>query len=149
VNVGLVVPVAFGVLLVLVGLGLVTGGVAMLRRAGRAPRTRVPVGAVVVHRTSHVRPSSVTFDHPVPGGWLRTRKVEGLPVTGPDGRVAVPGDRITVWADPANPADVRLSAGSSPASMGGVALVLAGVMAAGLGVWFAVTVAVLTARSGG
>lgn len=105
----------------------------------------VALEAVVVHRTSHVRPSRVTFDHPVPGGWVRATRVDGLPVTGADGRTAGPGDRITVWADPRHPADVRLSGGSAASSVGGVLLLLMGVGCVGLALWFA-TMAFVAAR---
>jgi len=128
---------------VVVGAALVAGGVLVLRRNARQPVTRVPVEAVVVHRTSHVRPSSVTFDYPVPGGWLRARRVEGLPATTAEGRVARPGDRITVWVDPRDPVAVRLGAGSSASSMGGVLLLLMGLMFGGGGLWFASVVALM------
>ncbi len=142
-----VVGAGFGLVLALVGVGLAFGGVALVRRTSRAPRERVGVEAVVVHRTSHVRPSSVTFDYPVPGGWQRAKRVEGLPATTPQGRRAQPGDRIVVWVDPHRPGDVRLSPGASPASMGGVALVLAGMMFLGFGLWFVtVTAGVLGGR---
>ncbi|ADG75438.1 hypothetical protein Cfla_2550 [Cellulomonas flavigena DSM 20109] len=141
----LVVPLVFAAFVLLVAVGLLVGGVQLLRRAARTPRTRVPVEAVVVHRTSHRRPASVTFDHAVPGGWMRTTRVEGLPVTVPGGRVAQPGDHITVWAHPQNPADVRLGAGSTPAGPFGVMLVLMGVGATGLALWF-VTMTVMMLR---
>lgn len=139
------VALGFACVVLLVGVGLGVTGALVLRRNARSATTRLRLEAVVVHRTSYVRPSRVTFDHPVPGGWARVTRVEGLPVTGPDGRVAGPGDRIVVWADPRDPSDVRLSAGSAASSVGGVLLLL---MAAGcvvLALWF-VTMAFLAPR---
>ncbi|MCC2335870.1 DUF3592 domain-containing protein [Cellulomonas wangsupingiae] len=137
-----VVAGLFGVGCAVVGLGLGVGGVVVLRRATRLPSTWVAVEAVVVHRTSHVRPASVTFDYPVPGGWLRARRVEGLAVTTGDGRVAGPGDRITVWVDPRAPGAVRLAAGSA-SSVAGVLLLLMGLMLVGLALWFTATALVV------
>ncbi|WP_243882246.1 DUF3592 domain-containing protein [Cellulomonas dongxiuzhuiae] len=143
-TVATVVPLTFACVLFLAGVGLGLGGGALLRRGARTPRTRIPLEAVVVERTSHVRPTRVTFDHPVPGGWVRATRVEGMPVTTADGRTARPGDRITVWADARDPRDVRLAAASAASSMGGVLLLLMGAMLAGLALWFAM--AVLAAR---
>ena len=142
---GLLVLGVVAVGFVATGAAVAVVGAVMLRRNARLPTSRVPVEAVVVHRTSHVRPSSVTFDYPVPGGWLRARRVEGLPVTNGQGRVAQPGDRITVWVDPRDPAAVRLSSGASASSMGGVLLILMGLLLVGGGLWFA-TVSLVVGR---
>ena len=59
---GLLVLGVVAVGFVATGAAVAVVGAVMLRRNARLPTSRVPVEAVVVHRTSHVRPSSVTFD---------------------------------------------------------------------------------------
>ncbi|UZN02140.1 DUF3592 domain-containing protein [Cellulomonas sp. S1-8] len=122
--------------LVAAGAGVAVVGVLLLRRNVRPPSPWVEVGAVVVERTAYVRPSSVTFDYPVPGGWLRARRVEGMPVTTRQGKTAQPGDWFMVWVDPRNPGAVQLSVGASVSTVGGVLLVFVGLMPAIGGLWF-------------
>lgn len=112
-----------------VGVGLVTGGVALLRWTSRTSRERIPVVAVCVGRTFMSRPSRITFDHPVPGGWRRTTRVESFPTTSATGRLAQPGDHIVVWADPHRPDDVRLSAMNDSRGLLAILLIVLGVLA--------------------
>lgn len=77
----------FVTFVLLVGLGLVAGGVAMLRRTSRIPDRRIPVEAYCVGRTFMAEPARVTLDYPVPGGWRRVTLVEGLPASSVTGGV--------------------------------------------------------------
>ena len=114
--------------------GLVLGGIGVSRRARVSER--VAVDAVVVEYSNWSTPRRVTFDYPAPNGqWLRARKVEGFSSVQRSGYLVNPGDRVTVYVDPANPIDVRLSPGGSAAGLlgpfmvaGGVALALFGVV---------------------
>ncbi len=127
-NPGAVVVGVLALVLLVAGLGAGAGGVGLLRRASRTARERVPVEAVCVERTHLVQPARVTLDHPVPGGWRRVTLVEGLPTRSVAGGTAGPGDRVTVWVDPRQPQDVRLSPGSSAGSVGGVLLLGVGLL---------------------
>lgn len=128
-NPGTVMFAVFVTFVLLVGLGLVAGGVAVLRRTSRIPDKRIPVEAYCVSRTFMSEPARVTLDYPVPGGWRRVTLVEGLPTSSVTGGVATSGDRVVVWVDPDRPEDVRLSPWSSPGGLGGVAVLVAGVFA--------------------
>lgn len=112
-----------------VAVALVVGGVALVRRTSRTPRERVQVVAVVVKRTRMSRPSRITIDYPVPGGWRRATLVEGLPTTSATGRLAQPGDHVAAWVDPRRHWDVRLSPANDSRGFLGVLLVVMGVMA--------------------
>ena len=120
------------------GLALVVGGVALVRRTSRTPHERIAVEAVVVGRTFLVEPSRITVDHPMPGGWRRATLVEGLPTMSATGRVAQPGDRVVVWVDPRRPDDVRLSPAYESGSLLGMWMVGIGVLAAVFGLAMAV-----------
>lgn len=131
--------VMFGVfvtLVLLVGLGLVAGGVAMLRRTSRIPDRRIPVEAYCVGRTFMAEPARVTLDYPVPGGWRRVTLIEGLPTSSVTGGVPKPGDRVVVWVDPDRPEDVRLSPWSSPGGLGGLMVLVIGVLACSFALLF-------------
>lgn len=121
--------VAFPVLLLLVaGVGLLVGGLAMSRRAADRGH-RVAVEAVVVDRSAFTDPARITFDYPLPqGGWARATRVEGLPSPGVHGAARQPGERITVWVDPHRPEDVQLPGARSAAGLGAVLLVVLGAM---------------------
>lgn len=144
-NPGVVVVGALALVVLAVGAGVAVAGVALLRRTSRVTSDRVPVEAVCVARTSMRQPVRVTLDHPLPGGvWRRVTLVEGMPTTSVTGATARPGDRVTVWADPHRPDDVRLSPNSAAGSVGGVLLVLVGALGCLGGLLFA-GIAVLAA----
>jgi len=125
------VALVFAVAVLVVGLGLVAGGVAIWRHTARIPRERVPVEAFCVDRTFMSQPARVTLDYPVPGGWRRATLIEGLPTTSVTGGPARPGDRVVVWVDPHRPQDVRLSPAAGAGGIGGLALLVMGLFVCG------------------
>ena len=92
------------------GAVMVVLGVRMTRRSSAVPR--VPIEAVVVDFTNFTRPSRVTFDYPAPDGtWLRATRHSMWPeVRFRQRRFVQAGDRVRVYVNPANPADVNLGA---------------------------------------
>jgi len=78
----------------------------VLRRATRLPITRVAVEAVVVHRTSRVRPASVTFDHPVRRSSDVEHPARGGQSTGDDERTTVSTEPTSTPTDAGQAPDV-------------------------------------------
>lgn len=76
-----------------------------LMRTGRDDKTKVPVTAVVTARDA----TTVTFTYPLPNGhWAHaTRPLPPALANTPAG--ANPGDHITVWVNPAKPAEMTLN----------------------------------------
>lgn len=103
---------------------MIVGGVRLAR--GASTEGRVAVEAVVVDYTNHTRARYVTFDYPVPGGWSRATRMEGISTIPRQGFLVHPGQRFTVWVDPLRPDDVALSADGSAKGLAGPALVVAG-----------------------
>ncbi|GEM_PF-947435 len=127
------------------GLALLLGGSALRRSS--ATGGRVPVDAVVVDYSNFTRPSKVTFDYPVPGGWRRATRVEGLSSVRTSGLLVQQGDRLTVWVHPQRPDDVVLEQVASPRALGGVVMMVAGVAAIVLGLAVSAGVVVLFLRA--
>ncbi|MGW6129319.1 hypothetical protein ACWFNE_04760 [Cellulomonas sp. NPDC055163] len=133
------------VLTLVPAVALVVGGLATRRRSTTAGL--VPVEAVVVDFSNATRSNRVTFDYPAPdGSWLRATRVEGVSTVRRSGLLVHPGDRLTVYVDPARPADVRLSQGGSAAGLAGPVMVVAGIVWGVVGVVFLFAV-LLLARS--
>jgi len=127
------------------GAVMVVLGVRMTRRSSAVPR--VPIEAVVVDFTNFTRPSRVTFDYPAPDGtWLRATRVCGLVSIRRRGWFVAPGDRLTVYVNPASPLDVSLGDVGGVRSLGGIALILAGSMFGLFGIAQVVLMAVTRAR---
>jgi murein DD-endopeptidase MepM/ murein hydrolase activator NlpD len=108
---------------------MIFAGVSMRRKTVAV--TRIPLEAVVVEYTNWNRPHKVTFDYPAPDGSpIRATRVVGLglPTLSTPGSVVHPGDRLTVYVNPAKPLDVSLGDLSSSGGFGGIVLIAVGSM---------------------
>ena len=105
---------------------MVVAGVRMMRRPPAV--YRVPIDAVVVEYSMMTRPRKVTFDYPAPDGtWLRATRFSVLPqVQARQGWYVRAGDRVRVYVNPANPADVNLGAMGTASGFLAFFLIVAG-----------------------
>jgi hypothetical protein len=120
---------------------MIFAGVSLRRKTVAV--TRIPLEAVVVEYTNWVSPHKVTFDYPAPDGRpIRATRVVGfgLPTLSTPGSLVHPGDRLTVYVNPARPLDVSLGDLSSSGGFGGIVLIVVGSMFAlgGLAAIFAI-----------
>ncbi|WP_127128707.1 DUF3592 domain-containing protein [Georgenia sp. SYP-B2076] len=110
------IPIVLGLALLGLGIWLV---VRSSRGRARRPTHRIAVPAVVVDASTFVQPPILELEYPGPDGrpWRGKVQVSVSPA-GFRHAASARGDRLTVWVDPRNPADVKLHpAGSSSGSV--------------------------------
>ncbi|WP_182112279.1 MULTISPECIES: DUF3592 domain-containing protein [unclassified Actinotalea] len=107
----------------LIALGLLVGGLLMVRSA--LASRRVPVPGRVVDRSWMTQPPRVTVEYPSPHGETLSARLSAGPIYGLRGLTV--GDAVTVYVNPQRPHDVTLGPGSATTTYG-VALATMGAL---------------------
>jgi len=125
--------IGFGIWCAIAGCVALLAGVTSRRRAGRLRRHGVATWATVIAAARDGDPGATTVQYSLPDGRVAEHRCPAAirPV-----RALLPGERVQVWYDPADPREVLVSGrdgrcGDSAFAVAGVLLVLAGVWIAG------------------